>query len=325
MFILFINLFLSITRVFATQIIMGFQGTGPDDQGVQEITKAITEKKVDGVILFTYNITSSQQLKNLTSYLKQKGCKYVCIDQEGGKVTRLKSANGFRDFKTAQEISKGTEKEAKKEYAEMAQMLADHGVNFTFGPCVDLDTGKSSVISDYGRSYGKTTSDVIKFARIFIQEHESRGIKTSLKHYPGHTDGDTHNGFTVKKTYPEDEGLPYKELQKEAYSIMISHIVDEHFDKEKPASFSLEVIKYVKEKYPNLKTVSDDICMGALTTQYSVEKIIETARNMGYDYLIIGRNPNAIGGKEMPEEKKQAVIEKFNPHNVYKIIQGHKA
>jgi beta-N-acetylhexosaminidase len=259
--------------------------------GVKEIVSALQKGYIQGVILFSYNISSSQ-LKFLTSFLKKKGCKIIAVDQEGGRVSRLNQKNGFPSFPSAKEITELKIDQVRKHYKNMAELLKDHGITFVFGPCVDLDKG-SSVISGLERSYGETPQKVIKYAAIFLEEFKKVGIKTCLKHFSGHSEGDTHKGFVVKRNWSSLELIPYKHLK--ADSIMVAHTLNPYFDKVNPESLSPKVISYIRQNlHFKEDIVADDLCMGAMLAEYSFKDVIKKAIKAGNTILIVGRHPKAF-------------------------------
>jgi beta-N-acetylhexosaminidase len=173
------------------------------------IVKYIEKYNIGGVILFDRfytdrnkikNIKSPQQLQLLTSKLKEysKNKLIISIDQEGGKVQRLKSSYGFPSTPSAKKIAKKSITEAKKSYTTLAQMLSQNGINCNFAPVVDLSVNKNNpVIERLERSYGETPQVVTNYATVFINALHSQKILSVLKHFPGHgsSKDDSHKGF----------------------------------------------------------------------------------------------------------------------------------
>ncbi len=175
---------LTLKQKIAAMLMFGFRGSNVEDQGVVEIVSDITKLGLGGVLLFNYNVESPNQLTSLTSALKQADPKIlIAVDQEGGKVQRLSSKNGFRSFDTAKKIAKNyILEEAYSTYFEMAKILKNYGINFNFAPCVDVDTNPTcSVIGGYERSFSDNPETVIHYSKQFIDAHKEHKIVTTLK------------------------------------------------------------------------------------------------------------------------------------------------
>lgn len=166
----------------------------------------------------------------------------------------------------------------------MATLLKKNHINLVFAPCVDLDKG-SPVISKLERSYGKNPKTVIKYARVFIEEFEKQNIQTCLKHFSGHSDGDTHKNFVIKKNWNKTELIPYQKLT--APYIMISHTINPFFDSQLPETFSKKAIHYLRNNL-NFKgeVITDDLCMQAIREDYSLEETIKKNINAGCNILL---------------------------------------
>jgi len=270
-----------------------------------EIAQHIKEYELGGVILFdrfyndrnkTKNISSPKQLQLLTSTLKNISKKplLISIDQEGGKVARLKPSYGFKKIPSAKEISKLREKEAKNIYKTLAQMLSDSGINTDFAPVVDLAINpKNKVIVGLERSYGSDSDKVIKYAKIFINSLKNENIFSVLKHFPGHGSSleDSHKGFVdITNTWSKKELEPYKKLIKsnDIEMIMTAHVFNSKLDKKYPATLSFNInTKLLREDlgYQGV-IISDDLQMKAISKHYSLKQTVTLTINSGVDILL---------------------------------------
>ena len=192
-----------------------------------------------GVLLDKANIESAQQVVELTSQIRSiiKVPPLIAIDQEGGKVNRLKDKYGFPRSITAQEMGKAATLDSVKFYAEsIASNLAGLGINVNFAPVVDLAVNKNNtVIYKPGRSFGTNPDSVALFAHEFIKPHRRFGVTTVLKHFPGHGSSvaDTHYGVAdVTHTWTSQELVPYQRLLAggDVDAIMSAHIVNKQLD-----------------------------------------------------------------------------------------------
>lgn len=285
-----------LNEMIGQMIIVGFVGDNVKSKGFKEVLKQVENNEISGVIFFEDNIKNKEEFLKMTSALKNSKAKYppfIAIDMEGGYVQRMNENNGFKNFKSAKQISKLTEDEAYKEYFEMAKMLKEADINLNFAPCVDLAVNKESIIEQKERSYSNDPKVVIKYAKQFIKAHEKNNIITSIKHFPGHGSptGDTHLGFVdATKTYSDNELYPYLYLADVSplQTVMISHLYNKNIDKKYPASLSYQTI----EKFLRVQTnfdgviITDDLDMGAIRKNYDLYEIVSLSINAGENILL---------------------------------------
>ena len=292
-------------KMIGRMLIVGFDGESVDENS--KIVSQIQKYELGGVILFdrhfydrtkTKNISSPQQLSTLASSLKSFAKKplIVSVDQEGGKVARLKPAYGFDATPSAKVVSEMDEYMTKHVYNSLAKTLKNSGINCDFAPVVDLAVNpQNSVIVGLNRSYGSDSKEVAKYAKIFINSLKNEHILSVAKHFPGHGSslGDSHEGFVdVSKTWSEVELEPYKELiNSDMISmIMTAHVFNSQLDEKYPATLSHNVnTKLLRDKLRfNGVIVSDDLQMGAILKHYSLKEIVALSINSGVDMLLFG-------------------------------------
>ncbi len=289
-----------IKNMIGSMLIVGFHGSKVDKNS--KIIQNINLYHLGGVVLFDTpknktNIKNPRQLKKLISDLKKFSDHkiLICIDEEGGKVSRLKKKNGFLKIPSAKRVGEKNNKiYSKKIYSLLAKELSFYGINCNFAPVVDIALNpKNKVIVKMGRSYGKNPNIVTTHAEIFIKEMKKRKIISVLKHFPGHGSsfGDTHKGFTdVTNTWKKKELIPYKILIEKdlAPMIMTAHIYNTKLDKEYPSTLSYKINTLLLRKKLGFKGVliSDDMEMGAIRKYYSLDKALPLAINSGVDMLL---------------------------------------
>ncbi|NPA60239.1 MAG: hypothetical protein GXO30_07240 [Epsilonproteobacteria bacterium] len=303
-------------------VIVGFEDEYVDENS--SIVKDIQKYDLGGVILFdrfyndrnkTKNISSPKQLKTLTKALKTFAKKplIIAIDQEGGKVARLKPKYGFLKIPSAKSISKVSDAKAKDIYIKQAKMLKDAGINCDFAPVVDLERNpKNKVIVGLERSYGASSEVVSEYAKIFINSLKEQNIISVLKHFPGHGSslGDSHKGFVdITNTWDKIELEPYKKLiaSKSVDMIMTAHVFNAKLDSKYPATLSYNVnTKLLREQLGfNGVIVSDDMQMRAISKHYSLKESLVLAINSGVDMVLFGNQLS----KNSPKEIIDAVLE----------------
>ena len=285
-------------------IMVGFAGTADTDKGVVAIREQLANGVIGGVVLYPDNIRSEQQVSALNAFLRNARSSpipFIAVDQEGGKVQRLSRGNGFTYFPSARSVGQNpsfaTPDSAKHLYASMAKELADAGFNLNFGPVVDLNLNPDNpVIGERERSFGADPNTVTAMARAFILAHREAGIVTVAKHFPGHgsSHADSHKGFAdISMSWKEIELEPYRELAKDGLldAVMIGHLYHPRFSDggKLPASLSAKAVRALRNKdWINFDgvVVSDDMEMGAVAHDYSLEERVIKAVNAGTDLIV---------------------------------------
>jgi len=294
-------------EIIAQKLIIGFRGVSLCD--TSSIVKDITVNKIGGVILFDYdvalksydrNISSPEQLKNLTDQLQKYGEEnlIIAIDQEGGKVCRLKTAKGFPKNVSAAYLGNINNPDSTRYYAALtASTLAELGINLNFSPVVDLNSNPDNpVIGKINRSFSADQDIVVQNAGIFIEEFTRAGILGTLKHFPGHgsSAADSHTGFTdVSLTWQIKELDPYYNLinSGKVDLVMTAHVYNANIDKEYPATLSQKTMQILRNDIGFKGViVSDDMNMGAVAETYSLKERLELVINAGVDILVFGNN-----------------------------------
>jgi beta-N-acetylhexosaminidase len=267
---------------------------------------------IGGVLLFDYDIPSRSRLRNIRSpeQLSRLSADlqaaapvrlFIAIDQEGGRVNRLRSEYGFPPSLGAKEMAadpSGTLTRTQAE--ETAGLLSKMGINVNFAPCVDLDLNQENpIIGAYGRSFSPDPETVAAHAAIWINAHRSRGIVSAIKHFPGHgsSRNDTHRGpADITGLWQETELIPYRRLitsgEGRNLMVMTSHVFNADLDPQNPATLSPRILGELLRATLGFKgiIVSDDLDMAALRTPYRFDEILEKAINAGVDLLCFSNN-----------------------------------
>lgn len=286
-------------------LIVGFEQNRVNES--TQIVQDIQTYHLGGVILFdrfyhdkqkAKNIVNAQQLQTLTRTLQAYSPKplIISIDQEGGKVQRLKEQDGFKTTHSAYDIRDFSLQEAKQSYRVLAQQLHFLGINTNFAPVVDLAINENNgVIYKLKRSYSKDPLVVASYAQSFIEALNEYGIIAVLKHFPGHGSSleDSHKGFVdVSHTWNKTELEPYKKLIKKGgiQMIMTAHVFNEHLDENYPATLSYSVNTQLLRQTLGYEGViiSDDLQMDAILEHYNLEQTVTLAINSGVDLLLFG-------------------------------------
>jgi len=237
----------------------------------------LTTHKPWGVILFSRNIKSIKQTKTLTDSIKKifKDNNYpILIDQEGGRVNRLKNIISF-DNLTSEFFGHLYEND-KMKFDIIYKLFVDKtcyllkliGANINTVPVLDIRVkGASNIIGD--RSFSKNKKIISKIGDLCIKLFHENSIGTVIKHIPGHglANVDSHN-YTpiIKKSLKyldKNDFCTFKE--KNSFFAMTGHVIYQSIDKVNTVTHSREMIKYIRNNigFKNI-LISDDLSMKSL-------------------------------------------------------------
>ncbi len=295
-------------------IMIGFRGTSLTPYS--PVSQQIRRYHIGGVVLYEYdsptatrprNIESPEQLQALNTVLQELSPTplLIGIDEEGGKVSRLKRRYGFPPTVSAQYLGEVDDTAVTAAWAtQTAKLLEEMRINLNFAPVVDLNINPDSpAIGHYERSFSADPEKVYMHASAVIEEHHRRDRLCTLKHFPGHgsATADSHLGLVdVTETWSEQELQPYADLiaADKVDLIMTAHVFNRNLDPEYPATLSQSILTGILREqlaYDGV-VISDDMQMGAIVDHYSLETAIEKAVNAGVDILVFSNNGRGVDG-----------------------------
>lgn len=295
----------------------------------------IIDNKIGGHILYKRNIDNKIQLKSLLETLNEvnnnnKIPLFLSVDEEGGKVSRL--SNIYTNLREASSLGIKNDRKLSYEYGQIQGLkLASLGFNLNFAPVLDINVNlKNPVIGS--RAIGSTAEIVSKHGIEIKKGMESVNVIPVMKHFPGHGDTavDSHLELPLlDKTYKELENLelvPFKAaIDNDADMIMISHILFPLIDDEYPASISNTIIQGIlrEDLGFNGVVISDDMTMGAIINNFSLEEASMNFLKAGGDIILIGHNSENTS--LVIKRIKNAIIEgeisiEFIDSKVYRIL-----
>jgi beta-N-acetylhexosaminidase len=292
-------------------LLIGFRGYEISD--ADAISHDLRERNIGGVVLFDKemadqtlpgrNIKSPEQTKALCASLhaRAKTPLLISIDQEGGRVNRLKADYGFPETLSHEEL--GAMNDASKTFAHaesIAKTLVAAGINLNLAPVVDIDANPDNpIIKGKKRSFSSDSERVAANAIEYSRAHHKHGVLTCAKHFPGHgsAQGDTHLGLVdVTKHWTDKELVPFKRMIDAGVcdTIMSAHVFNANLDPERPATLSKTVLGGILRKRLGFDGVilSDDMEMKAISGHYGLETAIQYAIEAGIDMLCFGNNMN---------------------------------
>jgi beta-N-acetylhexosaminidase len=274
-----------------------------DSQDV--LREEISTGKIGGVIYFEKNIDATNAkatLKKLSNDLQAqaKVPLFISIDEEGGKVHRLKEKYGFVKMPSAAYLGTLNNLDSTFFYTEqLAALMAELGINLNFAPDVDLALNpENPVIAKWGRSYGADPALVTTQALAAIKAHHKYGVETVIKHFPGHGSSttDSHYGITdITKQWQFIELMPYKNIIQSGScdAVMTAHIINCRLDTTcLPATLSKIIITDILRGILDFHGVvfSDDMQMHAISKNYGLENAVKLSVLAGVDVLVFGNN-----------------------------------
>ncbi len=239
-----------------------------------------------GVILFTRNIKNIEQTYNLTSTIKKifKDKKYpILIDQEGGRVNRLKNLISLDNFTSEYfgNLYKKNLKEFKLYYKlfidKNSHILKLLGININTIPVLDLRMkGSSNIIGD--RSFSNNPKIVSKIGDYTIDFLHKNAIGSVIKHIPGHglakVDSHYFTPIVDKKInyLLKNDFATFK--KKKAFFAMTAHVIFKKIDKSNTATHSKKLINLIRKKigFKNI-IISDDLSMKSLKAKLNENTI----------------------------------------------------
>jgi len=260
-------------------VIFGFSGTQLTDE---EIT-FFKDTKPYGYILFARNCDNPAQIKALTDKLREISGREdlpILIDQEGGRVARLKPPH-FPAFPPAAHFAKMAESDlasakiATFENAKkIAEMLRELGITVDCAPLADVPVaGAHDIIGD--RAFGHNPAQVSALARAFANGLVAGGVVPVLKHIPGHgrAFADSHLELPVVHTSIAElratDFVPFKELS-DLPMAMTAHVLFTAIDDKNMATVSPAAIRLIRDElgFDGL-LMSDDLSMKAMVGNFT--------------------------------------------------------
>jgi len=274
-------------------LLVGVPGTGID----AETEALVREVQPGGFILFGRNIQSAEQLRQLTDDLRALSSvePVITIDQEGGRVSRLKLIG--QEPPNAQQLRDRGDRELIRRHGEItAGLLRIFGFNLDLCPVLDISFDDEADNSLRGRCYGKDVAQVNDFAGAFNEALQGGGILSCGKHFPGYSaaTNDPHHELPVlersRALMEEHELAVFRHFAKRVDSMMIGHVSYSGLDTSGlPASLSPAIIEDLLRRDLGFEglVMTDDLDMGAILNHFGFEQTMRMGIEAGNDMLMI--------------------------------------
>ena len=275
---------------------------------IDTLKNDLAQGLIGGVTFFAWsnNLKNPAQITRLSAQLQQLAGipLLIATDQEGGKVARLSSSNGFTATSTAYQLGTIINKEdsTREQASLMTGWLQQSGINTNFAPVADVNVNpKSPAIGASERSFSARPDSVTAHIGWFIEEMHKKNIITTLKHFPGHGSAvsDSHLGFTdISTTWSDQELIPFQAMisNHSADMVMMGHLYNKFLDSLYPASLSYSVITNLLRNQMGFEgvVITDAMGMGAITLNYGFEESIVLAVNAGVNLLLYTTNFDSL-------------------------------
>jgi len=266
----------------------------------------LMDPMVAGVILFSRNFESAEQIKKLTQEIHELRHPklLIAVDHEGGRVQRFRS--GFTHIPPMRVLGELYNRDEKHSYevAEkvgwlLASELLSVGVDFSFAPVLDLDYGGSKVIGD--RAFHANPIVVGNLALHVMKGMRKAGMASVAKHFPGHgfIEADTHLEVAVDERslseIQQHDIQPFLRLIESGVdAVMPAHVIYPHVDIN-PAGFSEQWLQKILREQCHFEgaIISDDMSMKAATEYGTAPERVTKALQAGCDLVLVCNDPVA--------------------------------
>jgi beta-N-acetylhexosaminidase len=272
-------------------------GSLPATTITPELRSLAREFQLGGVIWFSRNIEAPEQVAELSHEVQQLATEsplWVSVDQEGGRVARLRAP--FTEWPPMAVLGRsGDATLAMRFAAALARELKAVGITLDYAPVLDIHTNpKNPIIGD--RALAETAEEVARLGAAVIRGLQENGVAACGKHFPGHGDTsvDSHLDLPLIEHPPDRirrvELVPFREaIRAEVAFMMTAHILIPAFDEEKPATLSHGTVQGILRDELGYQGVilSDDLEMKAIAKTWSVPDGAVQAIAAGCDGVLI--------------------------------------
>jgi beta-N-acetylhexosaminidase len=283
----------ALRRQIGQLLIAGFDG----EHIPTELRALAKEFGLGGVILFARNIADPEQVAELSfeaSRLVPDLPGWVSVDQEGGRVARLKAP--FTEWPAMATLGRSGDTVLAERFARaLAAELKAVGVTLDYAPVLDIHTNpQNPVIGD--RALAEAADDVARLGAAIVKTLQAEGIAACGKHFPGHGDTatDSHHELPLVEHPPDRirkvELKPFRAaIEAGVATIMTAHILVPSLDEERPATLSRRIVYDLLRDELKFEGVilSDDLDMKAIASEYAVPAAAVMAIEAGCDGVLI--------------------------------------
>jgi beta-N-acetylhexosaminidase len=283
----------ALRRQVGQLLIAGFDG----HQVPVELKALAREFGLGGVILFARNVAEPEQVAELcyeAAGLTPDLPPWVSVDQEGGRVARLKAP--FTEWPPMATLGRsGDERLAARFARALAAELKAVGITLDYAPVLDIHTNpRNPVIGD--RALADKAEAVARLGAAIVRALQDAGVAACGKHFPGHgdTSTDSHLELPLVEHPPERlrevEFVPFRAaIEAGVATMMTAHVLVPSLDETRPATLSKHIVTTLLREELGYEGVilSDDLEMKAVASAYPVPAAAVMALEAGCDGVLI--------------------------------------
>ena len=273
--------------------IVGFDGyTLPP-----EVVSLAREFDLGGILLFKRNVESPEQVAELAWRARQLAGDvplWVSVDQEGGRVARLRAP--MTEWPPMAALGRADSEELATRFAQaLALELGAVGISLDFAPVLDVLTNpRNPAIGD--RAIAERADTVGKLGAVIARELQARGVAACGKHFPGHGDTgvDSHFDLPVVEHPPERfreiDFAPFRAaIEADVAGIMMGHLLVPAFDDQRPASLSPAIVEGLLRQELGFDGLvfTDDMEMKAISAHHPQDRAVVAALSAGCDVVLL--------------------------------------
>ncbi|MGA8942914.1 MAG: beta-N-acetylhexosaminidase [Thermoactinomyces sp.] len=297
---------MSLDEKIGQMFIAGFKGKGSDEQALavnEQARTLVKDYHVGGIIYFDRNVESPTQVARLSNDLQKLALSterkiplFITVDQEGGKVARLKQ--GFTSYPGNMALGASRSKElAFQTGRQMGLELKAVGINLNMAPVMDVNNNPQNPVIGV-RSFSENPELTAELGSEMIRGFHESGILTIAKHFPGHGDTavDSHVGLPEiphsMDRLDKLELVPFKRaIAANTDMVMSTHITFPALEPTPglPATLSKHVLTGLLRDQLNYNGViiTDDMEMGAIAENFGTSEAAVRAVQAGADIVLV--------------------------------------
>jgi beta-N-acetylhexosaminidase len=283
----------ALRRQIGELLMAGFEG----QQIPVELRSLAREFGLSGVILFSRNIGEAEQVAELcyeAARLVPDLPAWVSVDQEGGRVARLRAP--FTEWPAMATLGRSGDITLAERFGRaLAAELRAVGVTLDYAPVLDVHTNAANpVIGD--RALAETAGEVACLGAAIVRAMQSEGVAACGKHFPGHGDTTTDSHLELPlvehplERLREVEFEPFRAaINADVATIMTAHVLLPALDETRPATLSSRVVTGLLRQELQYQGVvlSDELEMKAISATYTVPEAAILAIAAGCDGVLV--------------------------------------
>ena len=292
---------------------------------------------IGGLILYAWNIDDEAQLAKLIPQIRAlNGHPLLCIDEEGGRVSRLANNPNFNVKKYESMAAIGATGDPNNAYEcgnTIGTYLKHYGFDIDFAPVADVNTNPENIIIG-ARAFSDDPQVAAKMVTSYLQGLDDAGVTGCIKHFPGHGDTkvDTHFGYaSTQKTWAEMldcEMVTFKAgIAWGCQLVMTAHIGAPKVTGSDVPSTMSPIILQDKLRgelgYQNI-IITDGMEMGAITMQYTSEEAAVNSIKAGVDIVLGPKNFVPAFEAVLKAVEKGTITEERINQSVRRILKMKK-